>query len=618
MPLHGYTISEKLFADPLDKAYVLYTGRFLTIDINHDGITDLFGTLQFLDQHGPASYVAFFGDGTGGFKKAPKSTLKNITEGSVSAREIISSDFNGDKLPDIFIADHGTDWGDFSGYPNQLLLGTSKGGFVAAPDHIPDISDFTHSTAIGDVDGDGDVDIYVGNLQWEKPPYLLINDGAGRFTRSTVDLPAELRPTSLDTHSSYTTSLFIDVDGDKDLDLFLGGDEGADTHFLAINDGHGNFTKATETIPAGSYGSLKTIALDAQPFDFNKDGIDDILVASTRTEPFYTNTKLQVLISTGDGGLTDQTTTYLDAQPAIPGGYVNFINFVDVNNDGALDFLAEVHGPEKHLIYVNDGENHFYKLPTKLVPFDVWGGAVGIADVNKDGWNDFVTWNLFGDIPEGQQNHLRVAEKMPIPSGLVEGSGQADAFLAGPGKQTILGKGGKDFLAGGNGKDTLRGGDNADTLLGGDGKDRLEGGRGNDLLAGGPGNDKIKGNAGKDHLVGGSGKDTLTGGKGADKFVFKSEKDSPSKKKADLIADFSQNQNDRIKLKAIDAEAGTPKNDEFTFIGDDAFSGTEGELRFEQKRKKTFVYGDTDGDGKADFAIKLKGAVDLDAGDFIL
>ena len=84
MPLHGYTMSEKLFADPLDKDHVLYTGRFLTIDINHDGITDLFGTLQFLDQHGPASYVAFFGDGTGGFKKAPKSTLKNITEGSSS------------------------------------------------------------------------------------------------------------------------------------------------------------------------------------------------------------------------------------------------------------------------------------------------------------------------------------------------------------------------------------------------------------------------------------------------------------------------------------------------------------------------------------------------------
>src|SRR5690606_9901215 len=64
---YGYTISETQFAGAVDKDGPLYTGRFHAIDINRDGVTDLFGTLQFQDQHGPAPYVAFLGDGDGGF-----------------------------------------------------------------------------------------------------------------------------------------------------------------------------------------------------------------------------------------------------------------------------------------------------------------------------------------------------------------------------------------------------------------------------------------------------------------------------------------------------------------------------------------------------------------------
>ena len=58
--------------------------------------------------------------------------------------------------------------------------------------------------------------------------------------------------------------------------------------------------------------------------------------------------------------------------------------------------------------------------------------------------------------------------------------------------------------------------------------------------------------------------------------------------------------------------------DDFTFIGDAEFSGTAGELRYEQSDMFTAVYGDTDGDGMADFTIVLDGQVDLVMQDFVL
>ncbi len=48
------------------------------------------------------------------------------------------------------------------------------------------VSDFTHDAAIGDIDGDGDIDIYASNLPVPggavQPPYFMINDGTGNFT----------------------------------------------------------------------------------------------------------------------------------------------------------------------------------------------------------------------------------------------------------------------------------------------------------------------------------------------------------------------------------------------------------------------------------------------------
>ncbi|WP_308311325.1 M10 family metallopeptidase C-terminal domain-containing protein [Shinella sp. CPCC 101442] len=174
-----------------------------------------------------------------------------------------------------------------------------------------------------------------------------------------------------------------------------------------------------------------------------------------------------------------------------------------------------------------------------------------------------------------------------------------------------------DLFWGGDGNDTLNGLGGNDTLSGGKGIDTLNGGSGNDKLKGEAGNDTLKGDAGNDRLEGGTGADKLYGGAGADTFVFRSKADSTTSA-PDTIYDFSRSQKDKIDLSAFDANAVKTGVQDFSFIGTQKFHKAAGELRYEKSGGDTFIYGDIDGNGKADFKIVLDSSLSLLKGDFIL
>lgn len=89
-------------------------------------------------------------------------------------------------------------------------------------------------------------------------------------------------------------------------------------------------------------------------------------------------------------------------------------------------------------------------------------------------------------------------------------------------------------------------------------------------------------------------------------FVFNSASDSTVKASGrDTIFDFNGKAGDRIDLSGIDANTERSGNQTFSFVGTDGFSGKAGELRYEKTASDTFIYGDVDGDGKADFAIQI-------------
>lgn len=146
------------------------------------------------------------------------------------------------------------------------------------------------------------------------------------------------------------------------------------------------------------------------------------------------------------------------------------------------------------------------------------------------------------------------------------------------------------------------GGSANDTITGNNVANRLTGGAGNDKLAGGTGNDR---------LCGGIGLDRMDGGAGRDLFDFNRTTETLAQR-ADVITGFVSG-TDRIDLSTLDADTSVAGNQAFDFIGAARFNAA-GQLRFEAG----VLYGSTDADATAEFAIKLNGVLTVVEGDFVL
>jgi Ca2+-binding RTX toxin-like protein len=156
----------------------------------------------------------------------------------------------------------------------------------------------------------------------------------------------------------------------------------------------------------------------------------------------------------------------------------------------------------------------------------------------------------------------------------------------------------------------------ANLLVGNGSANLLAGLDGNDRLYGGLGADRLDGGIGNDYLEGGGGQDQLTGGSGSDYFVFRAGDSGADAASADRILDW--NTGDRIAVRANDANSALSGDQAFTYLGNGAFTGVAGQLRYEQVGGNTFISGDTNGDGVADFMIRVDGLHSLTSDDFIL
>lgn len=191
----------------------------------------------------------------------------------------------------------------------------------------------------------------------------------------------------------------------------------------------------------------------------------------------------------------------------------------------------------------------------------------------------------------------------------------------------IHARGGADRVAGSTGDDEIHGGYGADRVSGGAGNDAIHGGRGTDRVTGGPGSDALHGGHGVDRLRGGAGDDVLTGGRhgdnldggtGADVFAYTAIVESkPQAGARDTIFGFDEAV-DRIDLSAINAKLLTKGHTPLEFRGDAPFTGAPGELVWSDFGEYVLVQADRNGDGLADFAIKLLGPEALTADNFLL
>lgn len=206
--------------------------------------------------------------------------------------------------------------------------------------------------------------------------------------------------------------------------------------------------------------------------------------------------------------------------------------------------------------------------------------------------------------------------------------GGNDRISGGASDDTIYGLAGADIISGNDGNDVLSGGAGDDNVRGGNGTDYVLGGLGVDQLFGNAGNDRLSGGAGNDTLIGGAGIDNQQGGAGADTFVFTGVGDfgtysAANPFSADFVRDFARVEGDKIDLKAADANRILAGNQDFTFIGTDAFhANTPGELRIVKLNNNPILWQvqlSTDNDAGVEHAfVVISFAGQLEAGDFVL
>lgn len=161
---------------------------------------------------------------------------------------------------------------------------------------------------------------------------------------------------------------------------------------------------------------------------------------------------------------------------------------------------------------------------------------------------------------------------------------------------------------------TFSGGAGNDVIQGGDGDDSITGSEGDDSLFGSDGDDRLVGSSGDDILSGGDGSDKLTGSEGRDIFIFTdSELGTTKDGEHDTITDFKQ-RTDKIDISAL-YDGGTFRG--FTNGRIDEVSEAY-KVGYYYEAGKTWIEGDTDGDGMADFTIELMGKFKLGKGDFVV
>ena len=239
-------------------------------DINADGAVDLLFA-NGGDYDAPSTPVAstvFTNNGDGTFTDATASVMDELV---ALTRVIKVADLNADGHADILM---GTTFQTRS----HLLLGAANGTFAdVSRDHLPGVDLSVGDLEVGDVDGDGDLDVVLAHWGDGNPfestgrVQLWLNDGTAHFTDSTNRMP--------DTLVGFSWEIeLLDVDNDWDLDV-AASCKACDGSYLFENDGSGAFTDVTDgRMPAF------TNNYEFTPIDLDGDGYLDLVTINDGTD----------------------------------------------------------------------------------------------------------------------------------------------------------------------------------------------------------------------------------------------------------------------------------------------------------------------------------------------
>lgn len=250
--------------------------------------------------------------------------------------------------------------------------------------------------AVGDVNGDKLDDVYVGGAA-NSAGALLVQSAGGQFSRTS-------QPTwDADKAHEDTGAAFLDADSDGDLDLFVasGGNSatGGQPVFqprLYLNDGKGNFTRASSP-PSGGQGGAAVPAItdsgsDVEVFDYDKDGDPDIFLGGWCMPGSYPMTPTSHVLRNDKGVFTEATSQVAPAFSYC--GMVRDIVFADLDGDKQSEMLVAGEWMPITVFKYSGGK---FEDATVRFGLDQTQGiwrSLAAADFDGDGDTDFVAGNL--------------------------------------------------------------------------------------------------------------------------------------------------------------------------------------------------------------------------------
>ncbi|MFQ5637814.1 MAG: IPT/TIG domain-containing protein [bacterium] len=363
-------------------------------DVDNDGRPDLYITMLFKD---PMQDLFFRNTGNNLFVN--EATLRGVADFDGGSHGSTFGDLDNDGDFDLF---NGTTFGATGISSHNNILQNNGSGFfvdVTASTGIPEREWPTRGVVAFDMDRDGDLDLFaVSNYQGSADPpdernEVYRNDGNMTFTA--------INSGDLYTAPAGQGATDTDYDGDGDIDIIASNRTG-DVNILN-NDGAGHFT----LLPPSSLGISHQAGDGTTAGDVDNDGDLDLLLVPANSGFLYLNN--------GDGTFTfaqsfSETDGYMGA-------------FADLDNDGDLDLVFS--GDD--VSYLNDGSGAFTPGP----PIPVTGindpRAVSFADIDNDGDLDIAfgvkrsrNWLVRNNYNSG--NWLKIK--------LISPQGQAGAFGA--------------------------------------------------------------------------------------------------------------------------------------------------------------------------------------------